>query len=250
MNIISLDSHRAALATGTGEPTACRAGEMPWERSIAPAALHEIFAADEIEEGAAAAFALLLGWRHRPGRDRPLFWVREQASLRRHGRLYAPGLAELGIDPAQLMQAQLPDPVAVLRAGADIARTGGVGAVVIELAGRPKALDLTASRRLSLAAAQSGALVLVLRLDATPSPSACWSRWQVAAAPSRPLAAQAPGTPCFDVTLLRLRGGPAGMQYRLEWDRDAQAFHDTPLSGGMAALVAERTDPPARQLGG
>lgn len=245
MNIFSLDSHRAALTAGVDEqPTT---GETLLERSIAPAALHEVFAADEIEDGTTAAFALLLGWRHRQGQGRPLFWVREQSAMRRCGHLYAPGLSELGVDPTQVMQAQLPDPIAVLRAGADIARTVGVGTVVIELTGKPRALDLTASRRLSLAAAQSGALVVLLRLAAQPSPSACWSRWQVAAAPTRALIAQAPGAPCFDVTLLRLRGGPAGMQCRLEWDRDAQAFHETSLSSGMATLAPKRANSPSWQ---
>src|SRR3546814_11674827 len=80
-------------------------------------------------------------------------------------------------------------------------------------------LDLTASRRLALAAEKSGTTLLLLRTGADPVPSAAQTRWSVASAPSRAFAANAPGTPTFDITLLRQRSGPSGTSWRLEWNR-------------------------------
>src|SRR5690606_33522627 len=96
------------------------------------------------------------------------------------------------------------------RAGVDALRCNELGVVVIELWGDPPALDLTASRRLALAAETSGVSALLLRMGAAAGPSAARTRWQVSAAPSVPLAANAPGYPGWNIELLRQRGGPAG----------------------------------------
>eukprot|EP01035_Chromulina_nebulosa_P064639 gene64639-88434_t len=58
--------------------------------------------------------------------------------------------------------------------------------------------------------------MLLLRVAASPAASAAATRWLVQAAPSRPLAANAPGPPAFTVTLLRHRGGAAGNTWHLE----------------------------------
>ena len=71
-------------------------------------------------------------------------------------------------------------------------------------------LDLTASRRLALAAEQSGVTLLMLRLEAEPVPSAADTRWAVSAAPSQALEANAPGPPQLEIELLRRRVGPFG----------------------------------------
>ncbi len=102
--------------------------------------------------------------------------------------------------------------------------------------GRMPELDLTASRRLLLAAKQSGVSLLLLRVDAMPMASAAETRWQVTAAPSRALAANAPGAPCFDVKLLRCRSRPAGQSWRLEWDRDRKLFRDAALPDAMVSV--------------
>ena len=65
-----------------------------------------------------------------------------------------------------------PDAKALLRGAADAARCAGLGALVVECWGKCPELDLTASRRLALAAEQSGVTLLMLRLEAEPSPSA------------------------------------------------------------------------------
>jgi protein ImuA len=198
------------------------------------AALHEIYAVSA-DTASATAFALLLAWRAR--KAKPIFWVREEKAARLGGKSYGHGLAGLGIDPNALLLVNAPDSVAALRAGADISRCSAAGAVIIEPIGKTPALDLTASRRLALAAAQNEVMTLLLRTGVEPMPSAAHSRWQVASAPSAPLPANAPGHPAFDVTLLRQRGGIAGIEARLEWNRDRQSFDQAPLSGAVPAIA-------------
>ena len=99
-----------------------------------------------------------------------------------------------------------------LQAGAEAGRCATVGATLIELFGEARAYDLTASRRLALAAAAAGAPIFVSRVGASPAPSAAASRWLVRAAPSRALAANAPGSAAFTIFLLRQRGGAAGQE--------------------------------------
>ena len=211
-------------------------------------ALHDVFADDPDDASAASGFALMLALRG--SLAKPLIWVREDRGERRQGRIYAPGLVELGVDPAALLLVTGPDVLAVLRAGADIIGCGAVGAVVIEPWGKAPGLDLTVSRRLALAAAQSGVLTLVLRAGADPGPSAATTRWGVRAALSEMLPGQTvfdrsvpevPGWPAFDISLLRHRGGIAGFDARVEWDRDRRSFCDAPLSGSLSAIAPGRT---------
>ena len=67
-------------------------------------------------------------------------------------------------------------------------------------------------------------------MAAAESPSVADTRWRVAAAPSVPLADGtpdgAPGHPVFDIELLRRRAGPAGVTWRVEWNRERRAFQD------------------------
>lgn len=204
---------------------------------LARAAVHEIFA--EGNGTPASAFAVLLAIRAL-GQHRSLLWVRDDRAPRHSGYLHAPGLVDLGCDPNRLVVVMPPDPLAVLRAGLDGVRCGQLGAIVLELHGAVPQLDLTASRRLTMAAAASGVFTLLLRIAAVPVPSAAQSRWSVAAAPSLPLAADAPGHPAFDIALLRHRGGVAPFATRLEWNRDRRSF--APLSGGASPLSVIGTD--------
>lgn len=195
--------------------------------------LHEFYAAPDGERGAAAALALLLA-AQACGGARPLMWLRA-AGRTPSGCPHAPGLAELGLAPEAILLVDLPDLDALLIAAVESLRHGGAGAVVLEVHGRAPQLDLTASRRLTLAAERSRATVLLVRSGAAPASSAAHSRWEVASAPSAPLAANAPGHPVFDLKLLRQRGGRDGLHMQLEWNRDRAVFH-APLSGGAPAV--------------
>lgn len=236
---------------------------------LAHATLHEFFATDPADASALAGFAILLTMRAELC-GKPVIWVREDRGDRNNGRLYAQGLVELGADPARFTIVHAPDTLSLLRASADIVKCSGVGAVFIEPWGKAKELDLTASRRLSMAAARSGVMTLLLRAGfesgsdagswAEPQPSAATTRWRVGCAPSMPLGSfgpniepdtLAPGPPTFDIEMLRHRGGLPNFTARLEWNRDRNSFetshpntpnlgihHETPLSRDLPAVPA------------
>lgn len=199
--------------------------DEPLGGGLARAALHEIHAPSTADLAAATGFAV--GLALRAAGARPILWVRQDVVEAEAGRLHAPGLAELGLDPAVILLVRARDAGGVLRAGAEAARCSALGAVLIEPWGEPRQLDLTASRRLALAAEASGITALLLRAVASPAPSAARTRWQVTPLPSRVLAANAPGDPAFSVRLLRHRGGLGEREWRVEWCRDRRSFQES-----------------------
>jgi protein ImuA len=202
--------------------------------------VHEVYASNPDDTAGAAGFAALLAIGVF-GRGGPLIWLRERRAAQAGGIIQAEGLVELcGTFPHHCLFVLAEGNIALLRASLDAARCIGPGVVVIEGQGRMPELDLTASRRLALAAEKSGVTLLLLRFGAKPVPSAAETRWSVASAPSRALAANAPGAPTFDIKLLRQRSGPAGMCWRLEWDRDQSIFRDTAISGAVVPVPLRR----------
>lgn len=204
---------------------------------LARGRLHEVFAPDAEDAVAACGFALLLALRAGV-KAGPLLWLRTDGASRRSGMPYGPGLVEIGIDPAALLLGVMPDEAMLLRGAIDALRCPALGAVVVECWGNPAILDLTASRRLTLAAEASGVTAFFLRPDGEPTPSSADTRWQVSAAPSTPLPANAPGSTTFDINLLRRRAGPDGMTWRLEWNRDRGCFTEPALPGAVVSLPA------------
>lgn len=183
-----------------------RAGQAP---------LHsEIFAGGREASGAAVALALALdGMRAREaGRqeERSVLWVQDAAAIRLTGRPYRPGLPpSLRRRIIHVAARQAADALFALEEGVccrDLAF------VIGEIAGNPRALDFTASRRLSLAAEKHGVPLFLVRLDARRDLSSARMRWQVCAAPSnRPLwNAAAPGPPAWHAELFRARNHAPG----------------------------------------
>jgi protein ImuA len=184
--------------------------------------VHEVFATEGQDSSSAAGFAAMVA--HRLGGG--IVWLRQREAEQRGGALHAHGLAAIGIDPRTLILALPPDPKALLRAAAEVVRCPEVGVAVIELWRSSNTLDLTASRRLALAAESSGVTALVLRIDAEAAPSAAQTRWSVRAATSTALEAGAPGHPSLEISLLRQRGRPAVGCWQVEWNRDRAKFSD------------------------
>lgn len=201
--------------------------------------VHEFYAATVEDRGAASAFSLLFAAQ--ACRVAPLMWL-QAGDRKEQNSLFGPGLCELGLSPSRLVVTTLPDLAALLKAAVDSVRFGGVGAAILDIGGQARCYDLNASRRLALAAEHSGTMVMVVRRGANPAASAAHTRWQVASAPSSPLAANAPGHPVFDLTLLRQRGGRDGLHLQVEWNRDDNRF-ETLLPGRASAL------PPGEQAG-
>ena len=221
----------ALFAMGSAILDAQLGGGLPKGR------LHELFAAEPDDRAALAGVALMLAMRMGPG---PLLWLRQDSAVKAAGALYGPGLAELGFDPARLIEIVAPDEAALLRAAGDAVRCPQVATLLIEPWKASRGLDLTVSRRLAVAAGKSGVTVLLLRAEAEPMPSAAYSRWRVRASASAALEAGAPGHPVIEVELLRHRGGLEGLHAWLEWNRDEHVFREAPLSGALLPLSSDR----------
>jgi protein ImuA len=196
---------------------------------LATGALHEVFAAGR-QSGAATGF--IAGLAGRLTARRPLVWVRQDFSDLESGALSMNGLAELGLDPRRLVTVRAPDADNALRTAADALACDAVGAVVLEVWGEARQLDLVASRKLTLTAQASGVTCLVLRVAAEPQPSTAETRWIVRAAHSPPGAALMPaaawtawGAPMFDAQLVRNRHGALG-QWIMEWKCDECLFSE------------------------
>lgn len=193
-------------------------------------AVHEVFA--ESGRHGAAATGFIAGLAHRLAGSRPLVWVRQDFTELESGALSMSGLNELGLDPRLLVTVQATDAETALRAAADALACDALGAVVLDVWGEVRALDLVASRRLTLAARASNVACLVLRTAATPSASTAETRWVVRAAPSS-LATDAWGAPMLDAQLVRNRHGQTG-RWIMEWTCDEGLFRDRIFCEGAA----------------
>ena len=190
---------------------------------VAIGALHEVFA-DGRQSGTATGF--VAGLMGRVASRRPWVWVRQDFTEVESGALSMSGLAELGLDPQRLVSVRAADVDTALRTAADALACDAVGAVVLEVWGEARQLDLVASRKLTLAAQASGVTGLVLRVAAAPQPSTAETRWIVRAARSPPLAhLGAWGAPMFDAQLVRNRHGSVG-RWIMEWKCDECLFSE------------------------
>ncbi len=198
-------------------------------------ALHEIFAGD----AGASGFTACVSQRVR-GAKRVL-WIVQDFSVLEHGALAPTGFAELGIDPSKLLLLRMADASDALRAGVDALSCTGLAAVVMEITGNPKVLDLVASRRLTLAAQYKNVTAFLLRQGAAVEPSAAQTRWQIRS--SRSAATDDWGMPRFDAALVRNRQGETG-HWVMEWSCDDGAFRK-PEAAHPGAVVRAPADGPA-----
>ena len=172
-------------------------------------ALHEVAGVGPDAEHAASAALLLAGLLaqcNHQGRRGPVLWAVTRADL------FAPALAAAGLHPNRVVFAEAGSAVPLVMEEA--LRHRGLAAVVGEVG----KLDLTASRRLQLAAEGSGVIAFALRrmrLASDPAltePNAAVTRWRVAPLPSPPPIPHAPHVPGlararWQLDLVRCRGG-------------------------------------------
>jgi protein ImuA len=210
---------------------------------LAVAAMHEVFA--EGHQGANAT-GFIAGIAGRIAPRKPLVWVRQDFAEIESGALSPSGLCELGLDPRLLVTVRAADVEAALRSAADALACDALGAVVLEVFGDPRQLDLVASRKLTLSAQASGVTALLLRVGAVPAPSTAETRWIVRAAHSPPaLPWNAWGAPLFDAQLVRNRHGPVG-RWIMEWKCDECRFSEpSAYPQPLAATPAHRPHPAA-----
>jgi protein ImuA len=221
----SLPPDRAPIATGHPQADAVLGG------GLRPGSLHEVFAQGWCAGGFAALLAL------RATGKKSFFWVRPDYEAMEYGACSPNGLLELGGDPQALIQVRTRNAVDALAAANDILACPHVGAVLLEMEGMPKCLDLVASRRLALAAGESGVTLVLLRNGAQAEPSAALTRWQVTSAPSHPDDDDW-GNPVFDAHLTRHRAGGLG-SFLMRWNLQHACF-ETADPGAVVRTPANR----------
>jgi protein ImuA len=199
---------RLARVAGVGFPFGIAAidARLPGA-GLALGALHEVAGGGpDIEHGAAAALLIAGILGRLSGR---VLWVLERPDL------FAPALDAVGLHPDRVIYAEAGKAKAVLLTMEEGLRHAGLAGVVGELSGR---LTLTASRRLQLAAEQSGVTCFALRRSRShddallAEPTAAVTRWRVAVLPPPPLLAHSPtapglARPRWQLNLVRCRGG-------------------------------------------
>jgi len=190
---------------------------------LARGALHEVQAASP---GAGAGFcAVLLG---RTGGS--VLWI---ATGREAPSAWPPGLARHGLLPANLVLVRAEREADALWAMEESLRCPAVTGVLLALA-EDSRLDLTATRRLQLAAETGGGLGLLLRPEITQAePSAATTRWRVASLHNE----GGLEDPCWQLELLRAKAGPPAGPWAVTWRAAAGRLDlekEAPVAGRAA----------------
>jgi protein ImuA len=231
-DLSALEAGGRVLPLGAGAIDAALGG------GLALGNLHELAPAASLHLGAAAGSALTLAAR--VGKRKHTLWIQPDFAGTEAGMLYGPGLTALGLPMERLLILRVARPVDVLWAMEEGLKSRVLSAVVAELTEEGACADLTATRRLVLAARDGGGLGFLLRHRISPEPSAAATRWEITAAPSTPDAFGGLGRTAFTLSLVKNRRGPLG-RWTIAWDQHERAF--SPLSLGVAETAADR---PAR----
>jgi protein ImuA len=199
-------------------------------------ALHEVAGASAELADDCAATLFLAGIAARAWGS--VLWV-----VRRRD-LFAPGLAQVGLDPKRLIYAEARDDEEMLACMEEGIRHRGLGAVI----GEARSVAMASTRRLQLAAEGGRTIALLLRRhgrarDPLGAPSAAVSRWRVGTAPSTPLPVAGVGRARWNLELVRQRGGEGGQWIVEACDATGRcalpaAMADRSAAAGRAARAA------------
>ena len=227
----------------------------------APAGVvHEIFADHPRDAAATLGFALAQASRLLRSERPAVIVLQLSTDGPELGVPYGPGLTSFGVDPDAIVLARMDDPIDLLWAMEEAIACRAVAAVIADIATPIRALDFTASRRLSLRGAASGCSAFLIRYARDREASAARFRWRLSPMPSRPppFDTQAPGRPRWQVTLEKGRLGghrvvavPEGEMFLVDWtergfeqvavdDRSRGARHSPPLFGSLPAALGDR----------
>lgn len=207
--------------------------ESRWRPGLAAQPFHsEIFAPAIEASGAGLALALARDALAAAGEGedaRQVLWVQDRKAIRLGGRPFLHGLPPAWRD--RLIHVAASTPEDALFALEEGLKCRDLACVIGEIAGNPRALDFTASRRLSLTAEKHGVRLWLVRLDAAPDLSSARMRWQARAAPSpRPRwNPAAPGSATWHAELFRARGHVPG-EWMLNDDNSALRFCPDPAA--------------------
>jgi protein ImuA len=207
---------------------------------LALRALHELSPAGELQLGSAFGFGLAIAALAAAGGRQVLCIATDYAAFE-GGAPYGLGLDRFGLPMDRLMILRVAHPRDALWAFEEALKCPALATVLAELPEAGDAADLTATRRLLLAAQTGGGLGLLLRHRPSPLPSAAMTRWQIAAALSQPDRFGGLGGTSFDLSLHRNRRGRCG-RWITGWNHDDRTFVPQALSLDMAATARDRPD--------
>jgi protein ImuA len=190
--------------------------------------LHEVMATAYGDRPAALGFVLALIARALFRWSGIGMMVVNRWTLRPFGIPYGRGLRQLGIESRRFILVETNSDKDALWALEEILRSEAKPALVVgAIEGE---LDGTGGRRLNLAAARSGAPLMLLRGGAVLGTSAAATRWSIGSVPARRDHFGALSNARWRATLQRNRNGRPGEWY-IEWDHVAHCFR---LVEGMA----------------
>ncbi|MDG4876664.1 hypothetical protein P9273_16335 [Mesorhizobium sp. WSM4935] len=247
---LAVASADAFLHTGIERLDTALGGGLP------KAALSEIHGLETRDAGAVAGFALsLVSLILKEKQGLPILWVGTAEIFHEAGLPYAKGLHALfGIEPEQLLFSEAPKLLDALWIAEEAARMTAFAAVILELRGSPRLLDLTATRRLHARARNAGRPLLLLRQAGAAEPTAAPVRLIVSAAPSAsretvagPLAGSI-GRPAFTIDIGKSRTALPG-QFTLEWNPDEHAFAERTENSVAVVPTSQRGADPAPASG-
>jgi protein ImuA len=219
--------------------------------------VQEIFTPEHRNSGTAFGFALGLSRALLTPTRPAILIVQLDRETTEMGIPYGPGVAAFGLDADALVLTRTETVAEFLWAIEEASSCPAVAAVIADIAGEHKAIDFTASRRLTLRAQNGGASVFFVRYGNEREASASKYRWKVLPTPSGspPFDARAPGLPRYAVTLEkgRIAGFSADRSLLIDWtangfalvesntDRDKlPAQRAAALSGAEPAALGDR----------
>lgn len=197
-------------------------------------AVHEIAPCAGGDIAAALGFVLGAAVRAR-GEAGHVLYIQHRGASHEAGMPYALGLEAWGLATRSVIYLRAPRLIDVLWAMEEALKAKALAAVVAEVLGEERALDLNATRRLALAAREGG-LGLLLRHGPSRAPSAAATRWSVRAASS-----EEDDRAVFRLELVRNRFGPCGA-WTAAWNQDDKRFDSKAVSLDLARTSADRPD--------
>ncbi len=133
---------------------------------LALGAVHDLAPAAALQSGAATGFAFALAARL-PADGKQVLWIQTDFAALENGAPYGPGVDGLGLPLHRLLIVRVSRALDVLWAAEEALKSPTIAAVLAELPA--DAADLTATRRLTLAARAGGGLGLLLRQRPSPA---------------------------------------------------------------------------------
>jgi protein ImuA len=239
-----LEDLRARIETIEKRPPLARSGFdaeaggklLPLPRGV----LHEVFADNQRNSGAAFGFALLAA-KGLVAEGRPAILVMQLSrDTQDIGVPYGVGLKSFGLDPEAIVLCLPETMVELLWAIEEAIACRAVAAVVADVGNEVKALDFTVTRRLSLRSAAGDSSVFLVRSGQEREATAARMRWRIEPTSSGSLAfdARAPGNARWHVELEKGQLGPGkgSTEWVLDWTENGYALAD--IRTGRAILNA------------